>query len=112
MAHIEFDSRDAVRARLPGPESKLLLLVALAAAPAAVTLLAFPALPAMPLASLLSLCAALVTALFAYRYRVDYRSRKLTYWDLAGMLALIGFGTGALTDPNDVLQLFGMNPTN
>lgn len=66
----------------------------------------------LPAASLVSIALAAGIAIYAWRAQVNYRSQGLTFWDLAGMLAFIGFGAGALADPNDVLQLFGMNPTN
>jgi hypothetical protein len=48
---------------------------------------------------------------YAYRARVNYRSQGLTFWDLAGMLAFIGFGAGAMSEPLAALELFGMAAT-
>lgn len=90
---------------------RLRILFVLAAFPAAAAALVFPKAIALPAASLISLALACGTAIYAYRSRVPYRARGLTFWDLAGMLALIGFGAGALTEPLAAVQLFGMDAT-
>jgi len=66
---------------------------------------------ALPAASLVSILLAAAVAFYAYRARVNYRSQGLTFWDLAGMLALIGFGAGAMSEPLAALELFGMSTT-
>lgn len=91
--------------------TRLRVLFVLAVFPAAIVALVFPKTIALPAASLLSLVLAAAIAIYAYRSSVPYRSRGLTFWDLAGMLAFIGFGAGALSDPLAALQLFGMEAT-
>lgn len=91
--------------------TRLRVLFVLAALPAAIAALVLPKAVALPAASLLSLVLAAGIAIYAYRSGVPYRARGLTFWDLAGMLAFIGFGAGALSDPLAALQLFGMDAT-
>lgn len=91
--------------------TRLRVLFVLAASPAAIVALVFPKAVALPAASLLSLVLAVGIAIYAYRSGVHYRSRGLTLWDLAGMLAFIGFGAGSLSDSVAALQLFGMEAT-
>lgn len=91
---------------------RLRVLFALGALPAACMALLAPKAVALPAASLVSLLLAAACAIYAWRARVDYRSHGLTFWDLAGMLALIGFGAGALSEPSAVLELFGISATS
>lgn len=90
---------------------RLKVLFILAAVPAAVIALALPVNIALPAASGVSLLLAGAVAIYAYRTQAAYRSRRLTFWDLAGMLAFIGFGAGALSEPHAALELFGMANT-
>lgn len=90
---------------------RLRVLFVIAAIPAALVALFFPKVIALPAASFVSLILAAAMAIYAYRRGVAYRSRRLTHWDLAGMLALIGFGAGAVSDPIAALELFGMPAT-
>ena len=103
-------SRSASR-EIRDSNARLRVLFVLAALPVVVVALAFPKAVALPAASLISLALATSVALYAYRSGVNYRSRGLTFWDLAGMLAFIGFGAGAVSDPLAALELFGMNAT-
>ncbi len=111
---------------LPGPEpahtnarvgpvgeasTRLRLLFVLGALPAALVAVLAPKPVALPLASLVSILLAAAVATYAFRARVNYRARGLTFWDLAGMLAFIGFGAGALSEPTAALELFGMSTT-
>lgn len=91
--------------------TRLRVLFILGALPAAAIALLAPKTIALPAASLVSILLAAAVALYAYRARVNYRSQGLTFWDLAGMLALIGFGAGAMSEPLAALELFGMNTT-
>lgn len=91
--------------------TRLKILFILGALPAALVALLAPKAIAMPAASAVSLLLATLVALYAYRAGVHYRSRGLTFWDLAGMLAMIGFSAGAVSDPAATLELFGMPAT-
>jgi hypothetical protein len=90
---------------------RLRVLFVLGALPAALAALFAPKAIALPAASLVSITLAAAVAFYAYRARADYHSRRLTFWDLAGMLAFIGFGAGAMSEPLAALELFGMSAT-
>jgi len=90
---------------------RLRVLFILGALPAAFVALLAPKAIALPAASLVSIVLAATVAIYAYRARVNYRAQGLTFWDLAGMLAFIGFGAGALSEPTAALELFGMSTT-
>jgi O-antigen/teichoic acid export membrane protein len=92
----------------PELQAKLSTLFALAAAPVALLFLLVPRDVLFPAASALCLLLAFATSIYAWRNGAHYRSHRLTFWDLAGAFALIGFGAGALTESNAALQLFGM----
>jgi hypothetical protein len=107
---------DPVRSRSSASEDadsrwRLRVLFILGALPAALVALFAPKVIALPAASLISLLLATAVAVYAWRSGVHYRARGLTFWDLAGMLAFIGFGTGALSEPHAALELFGMSAT-
>lgn len=91
--------------------TRLRILFILGALPAAAIALLAPKAVALPLASLVSILLAAAVAAYALQTRVNYRTQGLTFWDLAGMLAFIGFGAGALSEPTAALELFGMNTT-
>jgi len=91
--------------------TRLRMLFILGALPAACVAIIAPKSIAMPLASLVSLIFAAIVAAYAWHSRTNRKARGLTFWDLAGMLALIGFGTGAVSEPAAALELFGMNAT-
>jgi len=93
------------------PSIRLRVLFILGALPAALIALIAPKAVALPAASLVSTLLATTVAIYAYRARVNYRSQGLTFWDLAGMLAFIGFGAGAMSEPLAALELFGMSAT-
>ncbi len=95
----------------PDSSWRLRVLFVMAAAPAALIALVAPKAIALPMASAISLALAMLIAIYAYRRGVHYRARGLTFWDLAGMLAFIGFGAGALSEPHAAFELFGMNAT-
>jgi hypothetical protein len=82
------------------------LLFALAVTWAAVVAWLLPALPILPFISLIALTLAGTSALFAWILCVDRRRNGFTLWDTAGALALIGFGSGMLSDPESIVQLF------
>lgn len=91
--------------------TRVRVLFILGALPAAAIALFAPKAIALPTASLVSLLLAAAFALYAWHSHANYRAQGLTFWDLAGMLALIGFGAGAMSEPAAALELFGMNIT-
>jgi hypothetical protein len=64
----------------------------------------------LPATSLAAVTTGLVVALFVWWRRAKRHSSDVTGWDVAGALAFIGFSAGILTDPEQVLQLFGYGP--
>lgn len=105
-----------IRSREPAkevrnPSVRLRVLFILGALPAALIALIAPKAVALPMASLVSILLASAVAFYAYRARVNYHAKGLTFWDLAGMLAFIGFGAGAMSEPVAALELFGMSTT-
>jgi hypothetical protein len=95
----------------PELQEKLSTLFALAALPVAPLFLFAPRDVLLPAVSVLSLVLAFVVATYAWHYGARYRSPHLTFWDLAGAFALIGFGAGALSDSHAAIQFFGMTAT-
>ncbi len=111
LTGFEPSRRRAAGSELPDSRTRLRVLFVLGAIPAACVALLAPKAVALPAASLFSLTLALAVAIYAWRARVNYRAQGLTFWDLAGMLALVGFGAGAMSDPAAALELFGMSAT-
>ncbi|MBY0530995.1 MAG: hypothetical protein K2P86_03390 [Xanthobacteraceae bacterium] len=103
-------SRDTAN-EVRNPSVRLRVLFILGALPAALIALLAPKAVALPAASLVSILLAAAVAAYAWRADVDYRAQGLTFWDLAGMLAFIGFGAGAVSEPFAALELFGMSAT-
>ena len=103
-------SRDAAT-EVRNPSVRLRVLFILGVLPAALVAVFAPKAIALPAASLISIMLAGAVAIYAYRARVNYRAQGLTFWDLAGMLAFIGFGAGAISEPMATLELFGMTAT-
>lgn len=99
------------RSTVANSRTRLRVLFVLGALPAALVALLAPKAVALPAASLVSIVLATMVAVYAYRARVNYRAQGLTFWDLAGMLAFIGLGAGALSEPAAALELFGMSTT-
>ncbi len=103
--------RSAATGSRPDSRTRLRVLFVLGVIPAACVALLAPKSIALPAASLLSLVLALAVGIYAWRARVNYRAQGLTFWDLAGMFALVGFGAGAMSDPAAALELFGISTT-
>ena len=61
----------------------------------------------MPALSIVSFTVAGIVALFAYYSGADRHADGITPWDVAGVFALIWVGTGMLSEPEHVVQLFG-----
>ncbi len=103
--------RHAKPSEVENSRVRLRVLFILGALPAAAVALLVPAAIAMPTASLVSMLLAACVATYAYRARVNYHAKGLTFWDLAGMLAFIGISAGAMSEPAAALELFGMTAT-
>lgn len=66
----------------------------------------------LPALSLAALAAAGLTALYAWRTGAKRESKDLTAWDFCGGFAVIGFVAGMLSDPQQVINLFGIFMTS
>lgn len=108
MALTGHEHRRDYPAHAPELQAKLSTLFALAATPVGLVFLFAPRELLFPAASALCLALAFATAVYAWRNNAAYRSHRLTFWDLAGAFAFLGFGAGALTESSAALQLFGM----
>ena len=104
----EPDRRNYSAQQSPELQAKLSTLFAITAVPVAALYLLLPRELVMPAASALCLALAFAVTIYAYRSGAIYRSHRLTFWDLAGAFALVGFGAGALSASDAALQLFGM----
>ena len=98
-------SRDIPARHLPGPP--LLFGLALAATAAAVAF-AGRSLPQgilFPLTATLLFVLAAAMALIAWLYRNSNDQSRLTYWDVAGALTLIGIFAAAAVEPEQLVAL-------
>jgi hypothetical protein len=87
----------------------VVLVASLAVAAAAPLLLLASLLPrplVLPALSLAALACAALLSLAAYWRRSPRHVEHITLWDLAGAAALIGFGAGMLTGPEQILYFF------
>ena len=80
------------------------------------TLAAAALLPAaliLPAIALVALLGAAAAGAYAFWTAAPHSTTpRLSAWDVAGVLALIGFGAGMISDPVHVLHLFGAAPPN
>jgi ABC-type Na+ efflux pump permease subunit len=60
----------------------------------------------LPMLCVLALAGAALAAVFAWLRNAQRYSDRVTPWDVAGALALIGFAAGAVSEPDQVLLLF------
>jgi len=73
--------------------------------------LMMPANLVLPSLSLLALALAGALALLAWWLRVGRPSNRITLWDVAGVCAFIGFAAGMMSQPEHVVELFGVADT-
>ena len=88
-----------------GPAVVFAATVLTAFAALAVATAALPQDLVLPLISTLFLAAAAVVALLAWLRERAPDPFRLTYWDVAGALTLIGICAGALVDPEQMVRL-------
>lgn len=62
----------------------------------------------LPVLSLAAMAGAAVAALLGWVRREPWHGERITAWDIAGAFALIGCAAGMLSQPENVLQLFGV----
>jgi hypothetical protein len=87
------------------------ILTAMAAATILLLGWLLPAALVLPVISAASLAAAGAAALVAWSGRARRDGDGITLWDIAGVLAFIGFAAGMLSEPMHVAQLFGYATT-
>jgi len=63
----------------------------------------------LPALSLAALASSGLTALYAWHRGAKRNSKDVTAWDVCGAFALIGFVAGMLSDPQHVIDLFGLS---
>jgi 4-hydroxybenzoate polyprenyltransferase len=100
--------RDLIRRstiRVSGAYGLLWLVTVLVGTAFALLWWLLPAPLVLPTFSLLLLAAAGSTALLAWLGRAERRSERVTFWDVAGALAFIGFAAGMLCDPVQLGEL-------
>jgi hypothetical protein len=70
-----------------------------------------PAPVILPAFGLAFLAAAGSLGLLAWRLGLKRRTEHINLWDVAGACAFIGFAAGIISQPEQVLQLFGYGTT-
>lgn len=74
-------------------------------------LLLFALLPGpllLPVLSLAAMASAAVAALLGWVRREPWHGNRITAWDMAGAFTLVGCAAGMLSQPENVLPLFGV----
>jgi hypothetical protein len=62
----------------------------------------------LPVLSLAAMAVAAVAALFGLVRREPWHGERITAWDIAGAFAFIGCAAGMFSQPENVMQLFGV----
>ena len=102
----EPDSAYRVALRSPGKRLDLLFLIAVGAAPGLLLGGLVPLQLVLPALSIVSFTIAAFVALWAYRRGADRHAHGMTFWDVAGLFAVIWVGAGMLSTPEHVVALF------
>jgi len=99
--------------RVAAPETPVLFAgVGLTAGLFAIAfVLMMPATLVLPSLSLLALALAGGLAVLAWWLRVGRPANRITVWDVAGVCAFIGFAAGMMSQPEHVVELFGVADT-
>jgi hypothetical protein len=103
------DAYDAGRSALASePHSSTAILALAAAIPGFVIIWLMSAPLFAPALSLAWLVNAGCAALLAWCSRAERRTDYINLWDIAGAYAFVGFATGMISKPEQVLKLFGL----
>jgi hypothetical protein len=94
-----------------GPFVVVAVLAVAAAAPGLAVLWLIRAPVVLPAVGLAFLAAAGCLGLLAWQLGVKRRTQHINLWDVAGACAFIGFAAGIISQPEQVLQLFGYGTT-
>ena len=112
MAHLRAAHDRGTRLDVQAPTSLGLLAILTAlvgvGAPIALLVWLLPAAQVLPAFSLVSLAAAGAVALLAWRSGAERDSDGITLWDVTGALVFFGLAAGTLSEPTQVVQLFGL----
>jgi hypothetical protein len=81
---------------------------ALTVPPAVLLVILTPGPLVLPVLSLATMAVAAVAALLGWVRRERWSGDRVTSWDIAGAFAFIGCGAGMMSQPENVLQLFGV----
>jgi hypothetical protein len=92
--------------RFPGKRLDLPFLIAVGAAPGLLLVGLVPPQLVLPALSIVSFTVAAFVALWAYRRGADRHADGMTFWDVAGLFAVIWVGAGMLSTPEHVVALF------
>jgi hypothetical protein len=90
-----------------GSHSIAVVIVLAAAVPLLLLLGLVPAARILPALGFASLMIAGVLALVAWWRRTKRYTNRINLWDVAGACAFIGFAAGIISQPEQVLDLFG-----
>ncbi|MGE0564524.1 MAG: hypothetical protein AB7O50_08425 [Pseudolabrys sp.] len=90
-----------------GPHAQLAGLVLLAAMPILIVAALVPRPAVLPVLSLAAMATAAAIAAVAWWRKAPRQVARVTSWDLAGALVLIGCAAAILTETEPLLELFG-----
>lgn len=93
------------------PHVALAVMVSIAATPILLALALVPRIAVLPAISFSALAMAAVAALAAWLRRAPRHGVKVTLWDVAGALVLIGCAAAMLTEAEHLVELFGTTAT-
>ncbi len=105
------NSRPGRRSPTFEPHTSFMILAVAAAVPALVLVWLVPFTLLLPALSLVSLATAAAAALIAWWTHANPRTGHINVWDIAGACAFIGFAAGMISQPEQVLSLFGYAAT-
>ena len=94
------------------PHLALAILVLLAAAPIVLVAALVPHAMLLPTFSIGAIAIAAVTATVAWWRKAERHTPTVTLWDTAGAFMLIGCAAAMMTEPENLLQLFGHTQKN
>jgi VIT1/CCC1 family predicted Fe2+/Mn2+ transporter len=101
-----YDARSSARASEPHSSIAILALAAAIPGFVIIWLMSAPLLPAA--FSLALLVTAGCAALLAWLSGAERRTDHVNLWDIAGAYAFVGFASGMISRPKQVLELFGL----
>lgn len=94
------------------PHVTLGALSLLAAAPFMLAIAFVPPAAVLPTISLAALTLAALVAGYAWWRKANRHGQTVTLWDVAGACVLIGCAAAMLTEPDNLMQVFGTRNDN